>query len=113
MKDIIFVLLYIVLFWMICGVLVMEGYWCLDVYVFEGIWSFVVWVYVYGVLFVLLVGVGWCICWFVVCFECVYLLWGVVLLVVLLWLWSLVSVVSDGNVVLLFYLLIFNLLDVV
>lgn len=40
-------------------------------------------------------------------------MWGVVLFVVLLWFWSIVSMVSDGDVVLFFWLLLFNLFDVV
>ncbi len=100
------------LFWALCVLLSTEAYWRLRAYVPEGAWSWSAWAYGYGALLVLLSAWGWRLRWPVARFARAYLLWGALPLAVLLWLWSLASVVSDGNAAPLPYVPLVNPLDV-
>lgn len=100
------------LFWVLCALLSTEAYWRLRAYVPEGAWSWSAWAYGYGALLAWLSAWGWRLRWPVARYARAYLLWGAAPLAVLLWLWSLVSVMSDGNAAPLPYVPLVNPLDV-
>ncbi|CAG2146421.1 hypothetical protein LMG31506_03407 [Cupriavidus yeoncheonensis] len=100
------------LFWVLCALLSTEAYWRLRAYVPEGAWSWSAWAFGYGGLLALLAAWGWRLRWPVVRYVRAYLLWGAAPLAVLLWLWTLASIVSDGNAAPLPYVPLINPLDV-
>ncbi len=100
------------LFLTICIVLATEGYWRLHAYVPEGAWSWSVWACGYGILLAALSTWGWKISWPIMRFQRAYLWWGAIPLALLLWLWSLASIISDGAAVPLPYLPLLNPLDI-
>lgn len=100
------------LFWVLCALLSTEAYWRLRAYVPEGAWSWSAWAFGYGGLLALLAAWGWRLRWPVVRYVRAYLLWGAAPLAALLWLWTLASIVSDGNAAPLPYVPLINPLDV-
>lgn len=104
--------LHTLMFWTLCGLLVLEGYWLLHAYVPEGAWSWSAWAYGCGLLLLLVAGLGGRLRWPVARFVHAYQLWGAAPLAALLWGWSLASIVSDGSAAPLFWLPILNPLDV-
>ncbi|MFM0286791.1 DUF2339 domain-containing protein [Paraburkholderia megapolitana] len=104
--------LHTLMFWNCCVLLALEGYWRLSSYVPEGAWSWSAWAYGFGVLLLLVSGVGPRVRWPVARFAFAYQVWGSAPLAALLWVWSIASVTSDGNAAPLFWLPILNPLDV-
>lgn len=99
-------------FWTVCGLLSLEGFWRLRAYVPEGAWSWSAWAYGFGALLLLVSGPGSRLRWPVAAFPRAYQVWGAAPLAALLWLWSIASVISDGNAAPLFWLPLLNPLDV-
>ncbi|MEK7918144.1 DUF2339 domain-containing protein [Burkholderia contaminans] len=99
-------------FWTVCGLLSLEGFWRLRAYVPEGAWSWSAWAYGFGALLLLVSGPGSRLRWPVAAFPRAYQVWGAAPLAALLWLWSIASVISDGNAAPLFWLPLLNPLDI-
>ncbi|NHB08510.1 DUF2339 domain-containing protein [Burkholderia cepacia] len=99
-------------FWTLCGLLSLEGFWRLRTFVPEGAWSWSAWAYGFGVLLLLVSGPGSRLRWPVAAFPRAYQVWGAAPLAALLWLWSIASVISDGNAAPLFWLPLLNSLDI-
>ncbi|KMK95321.1 MULTISPECIES: DUF2339 domain-containing protein [Burkholderia] len=99
-------------FWTLCGLLSLEGFWRLRTFVPEGAWSWSAWAYGFGVLLLLVSGPGSRLRWPVAAFPRAYQVWGAAPLAALLWLWSIASVISDGNAAPLFWLPLLNPLDI-
>ncbi|RKE35888.1 putative membrane protein [Paraburkholderia sp. BL23I1N1] len=104
--------LHVLMFWTAGALVALEGYWGLRAYVPEGAWSWSAWAYGFGVLLLLVAGVGHRLRWPVARFELAYQVWGAAPLAALLWMWSIASVMSDGSAAPLFWLPILNPLDV-
>jgi uncharacterized membrane protein len=104
--------LHTLLFWTLCWLLALEGYWRIAEYVPEGAWSWSAWAYGFGVVLLLLATLGARLRWPVLRFPAAYMVWGAAPLAVLLWGWSIASVMSDGDASPLFYLPILNPLDI-
>ncbi|RQT64951.1 DUF2339 domain-containing protein [Burkholderia cepacia] len=99
-------------FWTLCGLLSLEGFWRLRTFVPEGAWSWSAWAYGFGVLLLLVSGPGSRLRWPVAAFPRAYQVWGAAPLAALLWLWSIASVISDGDAAPLFWLPLLNPLDI-
>ncbi|BEG74090.1 DUF2339 domain-containing protein [Achromobacter xylosoxidans] len=99
-------------FWTLCVLLSVEGWRRLGDWVPEGAWQWSAWAYGYGLALLLLAGPGARLAWPVQRHRRAYLLWGGGPLAALLWGWSVASVFSDGGAAPLFYLPLFNPLDV-
>ncbi|QOH37881.1 DUF2339 domain-containing protein [Burkholderia cepacia] len=99
-------------FWTLCGLLSLEGFWRLRMFVPEGAWSWSAWAYGFGMLLLLVSGPGSRLRWPVAAFPRAYQVWGAAPLAALLWLWSIASVISDGNAAPLFWLPLLNPLDI-
>jgi uncharacterized membrane protein len=104
--------LHTLMFWTVCGLLALEGYWRLRAYVPEGAWSWSAWAYGFGLLLLLVSGPGAHMRWPIARFARSYLEWGATPLAALLWAWSIASVQSDGDASPLFWLPVINPLDV-
>ena len=104
--------LHTLMFWTAGALVALEGYWGLRAYVPEGAWSWSAWAYGFGVLLLLVAGVGHRLRWPVARFVLAYQVWAAAPLAVLLWAWSIASVTSDGSAAPLFWLPILNPLDV-
>ncbi|MFP3564165.1 DUF2339 domain-containing protein [Paraburkholderia sp. SIMBA_030] len=104
--------LHTLMFWTVGVLLALEGYWGLRAYVPEGAWSWSAWAYGFGILLLLVAGVGHRLRWPVARYTQAYQVWGAAPLAVLLWAWSIASVISDGSAAPLFWLPIVNPLDV-
>jgi uncharacterized membrane protein len=104
--------LHTLMFWTAGALLALEGYWGLRAYVPEGAWSWSAWAYGFGVLLLVVAGVGHRLRWPVARFVQAYQVWAAAPLAALLWLWSIASVTSDGSAAPLFWLPILNPLDV-
>ncbi|MCA8252550.1 DUF2339 domain-containing protein [Burkholderia sp. AU31624] len=104
--------LHTLMFWTVCGLLSLEGFWRLRAYVPEGAWSWSAWAYGFGALLLLVSGPGSRLRWPVAAFPRAYQVWGAAPLAALLWLWSIASVISDGNAAPLFWLPLLNPLDI-
>jgi len=103
--------LHTLMFWALCGLLALQGYWSMRAYVPEGAWSWSAWAYGFGVLLLLVAGLGGRLRWPVVRFTHAYQVWGAAPLAALLWGWSLASPLSDGSAAPLFWLPLLNPLD--
>ncbi|NTX27428.1 DUF2339 domain-containing protein [Burkholderia pyrrocinia] len=99
-------------FWTLCGLLSLEGFWRLRAFVPEGAWSWSAWAYGFGALLLLVSGPGSRLRWPVATFPRAYQVWGAAPLAALLWLWSIASVISDGDASPLFWLPLLNPLDI-
>ncbi|UXU91910.1 DUF2339 domain-containing protein [Burkholderia sp. S-53] len=104
--------LHTLMFWTLCGLLSLEGFWRLRAFVPEGAWSWSAWAYGFGALLLLVSGPGSRLRWPVAAFPRAYQVWGAAPLAALLWLWSLASVTSDGDASPLFWLPLLNPLDI-
>ena len=104
--------LHTLMFWTLCGLLALQGYWSMRAYVPEGAWSWSAWAYGLGVLLLLVAGLGGRLRWPVVRFTHAYQVRGAAPLAVLLWAWSLASPLSDGSAAPLFWVPLLNPLDV-
>ncbi|MDN7932714.1 DUF2339 domain-containing protein [Burkholderia metallica] len=104
--------LHTLMFWTVCGLLSLEGFWRLRAYVPEGAWSWSAWAYGFGALLLMVSGPGSRLRWPVAAFPRAYQVWGAAPLAALLWLWSVASVISDGNAAPLFWLPLLNPLDI-
>lgn len=103
--------LHTLMLWSLCTLLTFEGYQLLSEYVPEGAWSWSAWAYGFGILLILLAGLGERLRWPVARFVRAYQVWGAVPLVALLWGWSIASVVSDGSAAPLTWIPLVNPLD--
>ncbi|MFJ1208128.1 DUF2339 domain-containing protein [Burkholderia pyrrocinia] len=104
--------LHTLMFWTLCGLLSLEGFWRLRAFVPEGAWSWSAWAYGFGALLMLVSGPGSRLRWPVAAFPRAYQVWGAAPLAALLWLWSIASVTSDGDASPLFWLPLLNPLDI-
>ncbi|RQS55541.1 DUF2339 domain-containing protein [Burkholderia sp. Bp8986] len=104
--------LHTLMFWTLCGLFSLEGFWRLRAFVPEGAWSWSAWAYGFGALLLLVSGPGSRLRWPVAAFPRAYQVWGAAPLAALLWLWSIASVTSDGDASPLFWLPLLNPLDV-
>ncbi|VWB32876.1 membrane protein [Burkholderia pseudomultivorans] len=104
--------LHTLMFWTLCGLLSLEGFWRLRTFVPEGAWSWSAWAYGFGALLLLVSGPGSRLRWPVAAFPRAYQVWGAAPLAMLLWAWSIASVTSDGDASPLFWLPLLNPLDV-
>ncbi|KUY86248.1 hypothetical protein WS50_30465 [Burkholderia territorii] len=104
--------LHTLMFWTLCGLFSLEGFWRLHAFVPEGAWSWSAWAYGFGTLLLLVSGPGSRLRWPVAAFPRAYQVWGAAPLAALLWLWSIASVTSDGDASPLFWLPLLNPLDV-
>ncbi|AFJ87458.1 MULTISPECIES: DUF2339 domain-containing protein [Burkholderia] len=104
--------LHTLMFWTLCGLCSLEGFWRLRAFVPEGAWSWSAWAYGFGALLLLVSGPGSRLRWPIGAYPRAYQLWGAAPLAALLWLWSIASVTSDGDASPLFWLPILNPLDV-
>ncbi|RQR56997.1 DUF2339 domain-containing protein [Burkholderia sp. Bp9140] len=104
--------LHTLMFWTLCGLCSLEGFWRLRAFVPEGAWSWSAWAYGFGALLLLVAGPGSRLRWPVAAFPRAYQVWGAAPLAALLWLWSIASVTSDGDASPLFWLPLLNPLDV-
>ncbi len=104
--------LHTLMFWTLCGLFSLEGFWRLRAFVPEGAWSWSAWAYGFGALLLLVAGPGSRLRWPVAAFPRAYQVWGAAPLAALLWLWSIASVTSDGDASPLFWLPLLNPLDV-
>ncbi|WP_241299269.1 DUF2339 domain-containing protein [Burkholderia stabilis] len=104
--------LHTLMFWTLCGLLSLEGFWRLRAFVPEGAWSWSAWAYGFGALLLLVSGPGSRLRWPVAAFPRAYQVWGAAPLAALLWLWSIASVTSDGDASPLFWLPLLNPLDI-
>ncbi|PRF89984.1 DUF2339 domain-containing protein [Burkholderia multivorans] len=100
------------MFWTLCGLCALEGFWRLRAFVPEGAWSWSAWAYGFGALLLLVAGPGARLRWPVTAFARAYQIGGAAPLAALLWLWSIASVTSDGDAAPLFWLPLLNPLDV-
>ncbi len=99
-------------FWMTCAVLAFEGYWRLREFVPEGAWSWSAWAYGLGLCLLAIATLGRRLRWPVAAYAWSYQVWGAAPLALLLWGWSIASTFSDGDAAPLFWLPLFNPLDV-
>ncbi|EDT05804.1 membrane protein-like protein [Burkholderia ambifaria IOP40-10] len=104
--------LHTLMFWTLCGLFSLEGFWRLRAFVPEGAWSWSAWAYGFGALLLLVAGPGSRLRWPVAAFPRAYQVWGAAPLAALLGLWSIASVTSDGDASPLFWLPLLNPLDV-
>ncbi|MFM0270452.1 DUF2339 domain-containing protein [Paraburkholderia aspalathi] len=104
--------LHTLMFWTAGALVALEGYWGLRAYVPEGAWSWSAWAYGFGILLLLVAGVGHRLRWPVARFVMAYQVWAAAPLAALLWAWSIASVTSDGSAAPLFWLPLLNPLDV-
>ncbi|WP_261525275.1 DUF2339 domain-containing protein [Burkholderia multivorans] len=104
--------LHTLMFWTLCGLCTLEGFWRLRAFVPEGAWSWSAWAYGFGALLLLVAGPGARLRWPVAAFARAYQIGGAAPLAALLWLWSIASVTSDGDAAPLFWLPLLNPLDV-
>ncbi|MFP3651086.1 MULTISPECIES: DUF2339 domain-containing protein [Burkholderia] len=104
--------LHTLMFWTLCGLFSLEGFWRLRAFVPEGAWSWSAWAYGFGALLLLVSGPGSRLRWPVAAFPRAYQVWGAAPLAALLGLWSIASVTSDGDASPLFWLPLLNPLDV-
>ncbi|RQS05433.1 DUF2339 domain-containing protein [Burkholderia sp. Bp8998] len=104
--------LHTLMFWTLCGLFSLEGFWRLRAFVPEGAWSWSAWAYGFGALLLLVAGPGSRLRWPVAAFPRAYQVWGAAPLAALLWLWSIASVTSDGDASPLLWLPLLNPLDV-
>ncbi|WP_175918577.1 DUF2339 domain-containing protein [Burkholderia pyrrocinia] len=104
--------LHTLMFWTLCGLLSLEGFWRLRAFVPEGAWSWSAWAYGFGALLLLVSGPGSRLRWPVAAFPRAYQVWGAAPLAALLWLWSIASATSDGDASPLFWLPLLNPLDI-
>ncbi|MFM0071223.1 DUF2339 domain-containing protein [Paraburkholderia sediminicola] len=104
--------LHTLMFWTAGALIALEGYWGLRAYVPEGTWSWSAWAYGFGILLLLVAGIGHRLGWPVERFVTAYQVWAAAPLAALLWAWSIASVTSDGSAAPLFWLPILNPLDV-
>ncbi|NTY38140.1 DUF2339 domain-containing protein [Burkholderia diffusa] len=104
--------LHTLMFWTLCGLLSLEGFWRLRAFVPEGAWSWSAWAYGFGALLLLVSGPGSRLSWPVAAFPRAYQVWGAAPLAALLWLWSIASATSDGDASPLFWLPLLNPLDI-
>ncbi|WP_407971973.1 DUF2339 domain-containing protein [Burkholderia pyrrocinia] len=104
--------LHTLMFWTLCGLLSLEGFWRLRAFVPEGAWSWSAWAYGFGALLLLVSGPGSRLRWPVAAFPRAYQVWGAAPLATLLWLWSIASATSDGDASPLFWLPLLNPLDI-
>ncbi|HEX7911326.1 MAG TPA: DUF2339 domain-containing protein [Paraburkholderia sp.] len=104
--------LHTLMFWTAGAFAALVSYWGLRDYVPEGAWSWSAWAYGFGVLLLLVAGVGHHLRWPVARFMRAYQVWGAAPLAVLLWAWSIASVTSDGSAEPLMWLPVLNPLDV-
>ncbi|MBR8364341.1 DUF2339 domain-containing protein [Burkholderia sp. AU19243] len=104
--------LHTLMFWTLCGLCSLEGFWRLRAFVPEGAWSWSAWAYGFGALLLLVSGPGSRLRWPVAAFPRAYQLWGAAPLAALLWLWSIASTASDGDASPLLWLPLLNPLDV-
>jgi uncharacterized membrane protein len=104
--------LHTLMFWTLCGLLALEGYWRLRVWVPEGAWSWSAWAYGFGLLLLLVSTAGTRLRWPVVRFARAYQVWGAMPLAGLLWAWSIASIASDGDASPLVWLPLLNPLDI-
>jgi uncharacterized membrane protein len=104
--------LHTLMFWTLCGLLALQAYWSMRAYVPEGAWSWSAWAYGFGVLLLLVAGLGERLRWPVMRYTHAYQVWGAAPLAALLWGWSLASLPSDGSAAPLFWLPLLNPLDV-
>lgn len=99
-------------FWSVGVVLVLEGYWQLRNLVPEGAWSWSAWAYGVELTLLAVCTIGLRLTWPVRQYPRAYLLWGSKPLVGFLMLWSMASIVNDGNASPLAWLPLINPLDV-
>ncbi|MGF6771397.1 putative membrane protein [Paraburkholderia sp. GAS199] len=104
--------LHTLMFWTVGALAALEGFWGLRAYVPEGAWSWSAWAYGFGVLLLLLAGVGQRLRWPVARYLRAYQLWAAAPLAALLLVWSVASVTSDGSAAPLVWLPLVNPLDV-
>ncbi len=104
--------LHTLMFLNLCGLFALEGYWRLRAAVPEGAWRWSAWAYGFGLILLLVSGGGARVRWPIARFAMAYQVWGALPLVVLLWAWSIASVLSDGDASPLFWLPLLNPLDV-
>jgi uncharacterized membrane protein len=104
--------LHTLMFWNVCGLLALEGYWRLREYVPEGAWSWSAWAYGLGLMLLLVCTAGARLRWPIMRFVQAYQVRGAVPLAALLWAWSVASVQNDGDASPLFWLPLLNPLDV-
>ena len=104
--------LHALMFWNLCGLLALEGFWRLRAFVPEGAWSWSAWAYGFGLLLLLVSGAGARLRWPVARFAHAYQVWGATPLAALLWAWSVASTQSDGDASPLVWLPLLNPLDV-
>ncbi|WP_446903843.1 DUF2339 domain-containing protein [Burkholderia sp. YIM B11467] len=104
--------LHTLMFWTLCVLLSLEGFWRLRAFVPEGAWSWSAWAYGFGALLLLVSGPGSRLRWPVAAFPRAYQVWGAAPLAALLWLWSIASIISDGDASPLFWLPLLNPLDI-
>src|SRR6202000_28089 len=84
--------LHTLMFWTAGALVALEGYWGLRAYVPEGAWSWSAWAYGFGILLLLVAGVGHRLRWPVARFVMAYQVWAAAPLAALLWPWSIASV---------------------
>ncbi|NUT63083.1 DUF2339 domain-containing protein [Herbaspirillum sp. C9C3] len=99
-------------FWMLCALLAFEGYWRLRQFVPEGAWSWSAWAYGLGLCLLAVATLGSRLRWPVAAHAWPYQVWGAAPLALLLWVWSIGSVASEGDAAPLFWLPLLNPLDV-
>ncbi|CAN0628307.1 conserved membrane protein of unknown function [Burkholderia multivorans] len=104
--------LHALMFWNLCGLLALEGFWRLRAFVPEGAWSWSAWAYGFGLMLLLVSGAGARLRWPVARFAHAYQVWGAAPLAALLWAWSIASTQSDGDASPLVWLPLLNPLDV-
>jgi uncharacterized membrane protein len=104
--------LHTLMFWTLCGLCSLEGFWRLRAFVPEGAWSWSAWAYGFGALLLLVSGPGSRLRWPIAAFPRAYQVWGAAPIAALLWLWSVASVSSDGDASPLYWVPLLNPLDV-
>ncbi|MFM0503118.1 DUF2339 domain-containing protein [Paraburkholderia caffeinilytica] len=104
--------LHTLMFWTAGALVALESYWSLRAYVPEGAWSWSAWADGFGILLLLVAGVGHRLRWPVARFVAAYQIGAAAPLAALLWAWSIASLTSDGSAAPLFWLPIANPLDV-
>jgi len=107
-----YALQHILSFWMTCALLAFEGYWRLREFVPEGAWSWSAWAYGLGLCLLGISTLGTRLRWPVAAHVWSYQVWGAAPLALLLWGWSVASTLLDGDASPLFWLPLFNPLDV-